>query len=38
MKLQDKTEYGLVLGKTKAEGAPNGTKLKPKFNFKTIED
>ena len=38
MKLQDKTQYGLVLGKTKAEGAPNGTKLKPKFNFKMIED
>ena len=38
MNLQDKTEYGLVLGKTKAEGAPNGTNRAPRFNFRTIDE
>ena len=38
MKMQDKTDYGLVLGKKKSDGAPNGTKQKPKFNFKVIDD
>jgi phage/plasmid-associated DNA primase len=38
MKLQDKTIWGLVLGKKKSDGAPNGTKQKPKFNFKIIDD
>ena len=38
MKMQDKTNYGLVLGKKKSDGAPNGTKLKPKFNFKVIDE
>ena len=38
LKLQDKTEYGLVLGKAKKDGAPNGTKMYPKFNFKMIEE
>ena len=38
LKLQDKTDYGLVIGKTMAEGAPNGTNRKPKFNFKAIEE
>ena len=34
MKLQDMTCYGLILGRKKAELAPNGTKQKPKFNFR----
>jgi len=38
MKMQDKTDYGLVVGKKKSDGAPNGTKQKPKFNFKVIDD
>ena len=38
MKLQDKTIWGLALGKKKSDGAPNGTKQKPKFNFKIIDD
>ena len=38
MKMQDKTDYGLVMGKKKSDGAPNGTKQKPKFNFKVIDD
>ena len=38
MKMQDKTNYGLVLGKKKTDGAPNGTKQKPKFNFKVIDE
>jgi len=38
IKLQEKTEYGLVLGKKVSDGAPNGTSRFPKFNFKTIED
>ena len=38
LKLQEKTEYGLVLGKKVSDAAPNGTKLKPRFNFKCIED
>jgi P4 family phage/plasmid primase-like protien len=38
MKMQDKTSYGLVIGKKKSDGAPNGTKQKPKFNFKVIDD
>ena len=38
MKMQDKTNYGLVIGKKKSDGAPNGTKLKPKFNFKVIDE
>ena len=38
MKMQDKTNYGLVIGKNKSDGAPNGTKYKPKFNFKVIDE
>ena len=38
MKMQDKTNYGLVIGKNKSDNAPNGTKRKPKFNFKVIDD
>ena len=37
MKMQDKTDYGLTLGKNNSVGAPNGTKRRPKFNFKVIE-
>lgn len=38
MKMQDKTNYGLVIGKKMSDGAPNGTKQKPKFNFKVIDE
>ena len=38
MKMQDKTDYGLVIGKRASDNAPNGTKHKPKFNFKVIDD
>ena len=38
IKMQDKTVYGVVFGKKKSDGAPNGTKQKPKFNFKVIDD
>jgi P4 family phage/plasmid primase-like protien len=37
-KLQEKTEYGLVLGKNKGDGCANGTKRLPKFNFKPTEE
>ena len=35
---QEKTEYGCVLGTKNTDGCPNGTKRKPKFNFKPIDD
>ena len=38
IKLQEKTEYGCVLGKKGADNCPNGTKHKPKFNFKPVDD
>ena len=38
IKLQEKTEYGCVLGKKMSDGAPNGTSRFPRFNFKCIED
>ena len=37
-KMQDKTTYGLVLGKKMSDGCPNGTKNKPKFNFTVIDE
>ena len=37
LKLQEKTNYGLIIGKRKADKAPNGTKRDPKFNFKIKE-
>jgi|MDTC01.3.fsa_nt_gb P4 family phage/plasmid primase-like protien len=37
-KLQEKTEYGLVLGKNKSENCPNGTKRAPRFNLKSIDE
>ena len=37
LKLQEKTEYGLNIGKSVSENCPNGTKRKPLFNFK-IQD
>ena len=37
IKLQEKHENGYVIGKSVSEGAPNGTKGKPKFNFKPID-
>ena len=38
MKMQMNPKWGLVLGKKKSDGKPNGTKQKPKFNFKVIDD
>ena len=38
LKHQEKTEYGLVLGKNNSDKCPNGTKRKPKFNFKPMDD
>jgi P4 family phage/plasmid primase-like protien len=38
IKQQEKTEYGCVLGTKNTDGCPNGTKRKPKFNFKPIDD
>lgn len=38
LKCQEKTEYGLVLGKNKKDDCPNGTRAKPKFNLKPIDD
>jgi P4 family phage/plasmid primase-like protien len=38
VKLQEKSEHGYVIGKSIGEGAPNGTKGKPKFNFKPVDD
>jgi P4 family phage/plasmid primase-like protien len=37
-KFQEKTDYGLVLGKTKSDDAPNGTKRQPRFNLRSIEE
>ena len=37
LKLQDKTEYGLQLGKKRADKCPNGTKKRPIFNFKPMD-
>lgn len=38
LEMQSKTVYGLILGKKRSDGKPNGTKQKPKFNFKIKED
>ena len=38
IKIQEKSNYGFVIGKTKAEGYPNGTKRHPIFNLKPIDD
>ena len=38
LEMQSKTCYGLILGKKRIDCAPNGTKQKPKFNFKIKED
>lgn len=35
---QEKSEYGLVMGKKMDEKCPNGTKRKPKFNFKSVDE
>ena len=37
-KMQDKTTYGLVLGKTMSDGCPNGSIKHPKFNFTIIDE
>ena len=39
IKEHEKTKYGPpVFGKKLSDGMPNGTKTKPKFNFKSIDD
>ena len=38
LKEQERTEYGLVLGKKVVDGAANGTERKPRFNFKIMDD
>jgi len=38
VKLQEKSENGYVIGKSVSDGAPNGSKGKPKFNFKPVDD
>ncbi len=38
IKQQEKTEYGCVFGKNNNDNCPNGTKRKPKFNFKPMDD
>ena len=39
IKEHEKTSYGQpVFGKKKSDDAPNGTMLRPKFNFRCIED
>ena len=38
IKQQDKTEWGCVLGVKISDNCPNGTKKKPKFNFKPMDD
>ena len=38
IKQQEKTEYGCVFGMKISDGLPNGTKKKPKFNFKPMDD
>ena len=37
LKFQEKTDYGLVLGK-KCDSQPNGTYRYPKFNLRSIYD
>ena len=38
IKIQEKSKYGYVIGKSKNDGCPNGTKNKPIFNLKAIDD
>ena len=38
IKQQEKTNYGCVFGMKVSDGAPNGTKRKPRFNFKPMDD
>ena len=38
IKIQEKSKYGYVIGKTKKDDMPNGTKNKPLFNLKPIDD
>jgi P4 family phage/plasmid primase-like protien len=38
IKHQEKTDYGCVFGMKISDGQPNGTKKKPKFNFKPMDD
>jgi phage/plasmid-associated DNA primase len=38
IKIQEKSKYGFVIGKTKGDGAPNGTKRNPVFNLKPLDE
>ena len=38
LKFQEKTEHGLSIGKTLSEGCPNGSRLKPLFNFRINDE
>uniref|UniRef100_A0A6C0L1X1 SF3 helicase domain-containing protein n=1 Tax=viral metagenome TaxID=1070528 RepID=A0A6C0L1X1_9ZZZZ len=38
LKLQEKTEYGLSIGKLKSDNCPNGTSRSPMFNFKINDE
>ena len=35
---QEKTDYGCVFGKRKSDACPNGTKARPLFNFKQVDE
>ena len=37
-KVQERTDYGLVLGKSKSDDAPNGTKRQPRFNLRSVDE
>ena len=36
--IQKKSKHGFVIGKTKGDGAPNGTKRNPIFNLKPLDE
>ena len=38
LKRQEKTDYGLVVGKVLKDGAPNGTRRNPRFNLRSVEE
>ena len=38
LRAQEKTTYGLVLGKTLKDKCANGTKSKPRFNLSPIDE
>ena len=36
--IQEESKYGFMIGKTNADGAPNGTKKYPLFNLKPLDE